>query len=304
MKSLKGAIYCFIAALFWGVAFVAQDVSTELVEPFTFTAVRMTLGGATIALLLLFRSLANRRKKDKQEPPQKTSVPMLLIGGIVCGLCMTVATVTQQIGLQYTTAGKSGFITACYIILVPIFGLFLKRKCPFFVWISLVLAIVGLYFLCMKGGFSGFGKGDLITLGCSVAFAVHILVIDYFVRRVDGMALACLQCFVCALAAAACMLVTEHPVWDNLLKAWLPVLYTGIFSAGLAYMFQILGQKNLNPTVASIVMSLESVVSVVAAWIILKQAMSAREVIGCVILFAAIILAQLPQKKKEIKVLY
>ena len=304
MKNLKGAVCCLIAALFWGVAFVAQDVSVDLVEPFTFTAVRMAMGGATIALLLLIRFLASKKKKQIEEPPKKTNWQILLIGGIVCGCCLTVATVTQQIGLKYTTAGKSGFITSCYIVLVPIIGLFFKRKCPFFVWISLVLAVTGLYFLCIKGGFSGFGKGDLITLGCSLAFAVHILVIDYFIRRTDGMALACAQCFVCSLVSTAFMLVLEHPVWENLLKAWLPVLYTGVFSAGLAYMFQILGQKNLNPTVASIVMSLESVISVIAAWILLNQTLTVREIIGCIIIFGAIILAQMPQKKKKITVSY
>lgn len=306
MKQLKGTLFCLGAALFWGIAFVAQDVSAEIVEPFTFSAVRMALGCVTLALIVFIKKLATKRtpKETKTLEEKKKYRLQLIIGGIVCGVCLTLATNLQQYGLQYTTAGKSGFITACYIVLVPVIGLFFRRKCPVFVWIAIVLAAVGLYFLCIKGSITDFGKGDLITLACSVAFAMHILVVDKFAKDVDGIEITCIQALVCCLVSTALMLIFEHPNWENIVKAYVPILYTGIFSAGLAYCFQTLGQKNLNPTVASIVMSVESVVSVLAAWIILHQTLTGREIIGCVIIFAAIILAQIPKRKREIKVLY
>lgn len=307
MKKIKGVLCLLCAALFWGVAFVAQDVGAEVVQPFTFTATRYLMGGVTLLLLSAIKEGVYRKKHGKTTrtiEEKKNDWKVLLIGGAICGAVLTAATNLQQFGLMYTTAGKSGFITACYIVLVPIIGLFFKRKCPFFVWIAVAMAIVGLYFLCLADGFNGFNKGDLITLGCSVAFAAHIMCISHFVARVDGIKLTCVQCFVCSAISAIPMFIWETPSIDALIQAWLPLLYTGIFSAGLAYMFQTLGQKELSPTLASIVMSAESVISVVAAWLILQQALTIKEIIGCVVIFAAIILAQLPQKEKKIVVKY
>ena len=302
MKKIRNALFLLCAALFWGVAFVAQDVGGEIVEPFTFTSSRYLLGGITLLVLSFITDGIKKKKYGKVErtkEERKKGIKLLFIGGIVCGAVLTVATNLQQIGLNYTTAGKSGFITACYIVLVPIIGLFFRKKCPFFVWIAVAMTLVGLYFLCLSDGFDGFNKGDLITLGCSVAFAGHILSISYFVSRVDGIKLTCVQCFVCSIVSAVPMLLFETPTFAALAEAWLPLLYTGIFSAGLAYMFQSLGQKDLNPTLASIIMSSESVISVIAAWLILHQTLTIKEIIGCIIIFVAIILAQLPERNKQ-----
>ena len=306
MKKASGVIFLLCAALLWGVAFVAQDVGLDYIGPFTFNAVRCFLGGVALSLISLVNKLIKKRKRSDEisDESKKKNRKYLLIGGLVCGTVMACATNFQQVGLVYTTAGKSGFITACYIVLVPVIGLFFRKKCPITVWIAVAMAVVGLYFLCLSNGFKGFNKGDALTFCCTVAFAFHIIAVDYFVSRTDAIDLACLQCFVCSAISAIFMFALEKPSLDGLLDAYIPLLYTGVLSAGVAYMFQILGQKRLKPTVASIVMSLESVVSVIAAWLILNQALSTREIIGCVIIFAAIILAQIPEKKRTVKVLY
>lgn len=298
MKKASGVLFLLGAALFWGVAFVAQDVGVEHIEPFTFTAVRCFLGGVALLILAVISDLIKKKKNPETLTPEekKTRIKNLAISGLICGAIMACATNLQQIGLVYTTAGKSGFITACYIVLVPIISLFFHKKCPLTVWIAVALVVVGLYFLCLSDGFSGFNKGDAITFACTFAFAFHIIAVDRCVAKTDGIKLACAQCFVCSAISAVFMLIFEHPTMDGLIKAYIPLLYTGIMSAGVAYMFQILGQKRLSPTVASLIMSLESVISVIAAWIILNQKLSTREIIGCVVIFSAIILAQLPKE--------
>ena len=306
MKKIKGTIYLLCAALLWGVAFVAQDVGLEHIEPFTFTSVRCFLGADVLFFICL---ILNNTKKDKPsftKAERKKNVKNLIVGSLVCGTVMCLATNLQQIGLVYTTAGKSGFITACYIVLVPVIGLFLKRKCPLTVWIAVMLAVTGLYFLCLGDGIGSINKGDLITLGCTVMFSLHILVIDAFIVKTDAVCLACGQCLVNSIISAVFMFIFENPSFQKILNAIIPLVYTGVFSAGVAYMFQILGQKFLKPTVASIIMSLESVISVLAAWVILNQALSIKEIIGCVVIFCAIILAQIQFKKKDkgIKTLY
>lgn len=304
MKKVKGALFLFAAAVLWGIAFVAQDVGVEIIEPFTFTSVRYCMGGIVLLLFTLIKKAYVEKKYGKPErtpEESKKEFKRLLLGGFLCGLVLTVATNLQQIGLEYTTAGKSGFITACYIVLVPVISLILKKKPPFFVWIAVVMTLVGLYFLCLSDGFDGFNIGDLITMGCSVAFAFHILFVSHFVEKSDPVALTCIQCFTCSLVSAIPMLIFEHPTVGALWAGILPLLYTGIFSAGIAYACQMLGQKDLNPTLACIIMSLESVVSVIAAWLILQQFLSVKEIIGCVIIFVAVIIAQLPEKKIEIK---
>ena len=219
----------------------------------------------------------------------------LWLGGVLCGLCLCVASSLQQIGIQYTTAGKAGFLTAMYIIMVPVFGLFLKKKCSPFVGISIVLATVGLYLLSIKEGFN-IGKGDIYVISCAVVFSIHILVIDYFAPKCNGVKLSCIQFLVCGVLCSVIALVVEEPTISGILAAWLPIAYAGVMSCGVAYTLQIIGQKGMNPTVASLILSLESVISVLAGWLLLHQTLSAREIIGCMIMFAAIILAQLPTK--------
>lgn len=285
-----------LTALIWGVAFVAQSAGMDHVGPFTFNAVRMLLGGAALIPLVLFM---DRRKKAEGG---ETSVPVAVLpgkrkktaltGGIYCGIVLFFASTMQQIGILYSTVGKSGFITALYIIIVPIMGMFFKKKVPLTVWLAAALAVFGMYMLCINEGFS-INKGDLYLLACAVLFATHILVIDSFSPYVDGVRMSCIQFFVAGALAAVCMFIFEKPNIKDILAAWLPIVYAGIMSCGVAYTLQIIAQKNVPPTVASLLMSLESVFAVLAGWVILGETLSLREILGCVIVFAAIILAQI-----------
>lgn len=287
---IKSPLLLFLAAFIWGVAFVAQSVGMDYVGPFTFNAVRSVIGG--VALLPCIVLLGRREPKEEKKEDPKT----LLIGGILCGIVLCIASNLQQIGINYTTVGKAGFITAMYIVLVPILGIFLKKKAGVKVWISVVLAVAGLYLLCMTEKLS-LGKGDALVLLCALMFAVHILVIDYFSPKVDGVKLSCIQFLVCGVLSAIPMFLFEKPEMGAICSAWLPILYAGIFSSGVGYTLQVIGQKNMDPTVASLILSLESVISVLAGWVLLKQQLSGRELLGCVVMFVAIILAQLPDKK-------
>ena len=289
MEQLKSIILLLLAALIWGVAFVAQSVGMDYVEPFTFNGLRNLLGA--LVLLPVICGMSGERDVAEEKKDTKT----LWLGGVLCGLCLCVASSLQQIGIQYTTAGKAGFLTAMYIIMVPVFGLFLKKRCSPFVGISIVLATVGLYLLSIKEGFN-IGKGDIYVILCAVVFSIHILVIDYFAPKCNGVKLSCIQFLVCGVLCSVIALVVEEPTISGILAAWLPIAYAGVMSCGVAYTLQIIGQKGMNPTVASLILSLESVISVLAGWLLLHQTLSAREIIGCAIMFAAIILAQLPTK--------
>lgn len=289
LKNWKSPLLLLLTATIWGVAFVAQSVGMDYVEPFTFNGVRNLLGA--LVLLPVICGMSGERDVAEEKKDTKT----LWLGGVLCGLCLCVASSLQQIGIQYTTAGKAGFLTAMYIIMVPVFGLFLKKKCSPFVGISIVLATVGLYLLSIKEGFN-IGKGDIYVILCAVVFSIHILVIDYFAPKCNGVKLSCIQFLVCGVLCSVIALVVEEPTISGILAAWLPIAYAGVMSCGVAYTLQIIGQKGMNPTVASLILSLESVISVLAGWLLLHQTLSAREIIGCAIMFAAIILAQLPTK--------
>lgn len=288
---IKSPLLLFLAAFIWGVAFVAQSKAKDYsVEPFTFNAVRNIIGGLTLLPCIFFLGRREPKEKKIEENPKT-----LLIGGILCGTVLCIASNLQQIGINYTTVGKAGFITAMYIVLVPILGIFLKRRAGIKVWISVFLAVAGLYLLCMTEKLS-LGKGDALVLLCALVFAIHILVIDHFSPKVDGVKLSCIQFLICGILSMIPALILEHPQVSSILTAWLPILYAGIMSCGVAYTLQIVGQKNVNPTVASLILSLESCISVLAGWMLLGQKLSLKELIGCVIMFAAIILAQLPEK--------
>ena len=313
---LKNSLCLLLAATIWGSAFVAQSVGMEYVGPFTFNGVRSLIGAAVLVPLIF---VLNRSRNSSNIPSSSkdltasgsssaatqnaATVPSynsrdLWIGGIACGLALFAASNFQQFGIQYTTVGKAGFITACYIIIVPIIGLFLGKKCSPFIWAAVVMALIGLYLLCITDGFS-IGRGDILVLICAVLFSLHILVIDHFSPKADGVKLSCIQFLVCGILSTVLALILEHPQISSILTAWLPILYAGVMSCGVAYTLQIVGQKNVNPTVASLILSLESCISVLAGWILLGQKLSAKELIGCVIMFAAIILAQLPEKSSE-----
>ena len=291
---VKNGVMLFLTAFIWGTAFVAQSVGMDYLEPFTFNGVRSLIGGiALLPCIWLLHKLNGESKKEE-------SGKVLLIGGLACGVLLFAASSLQQIGLKYTTAGKAGFITAFYIVIVPVLGIFLHKKIGWKIWLAVVLALAGLYFLCITESFS-IGKGDVLIFLCALIFAVHILVIDYFSPKVDGVKMSCIQFCVCGILSLPFMFTIETPKAAAMTAAWMPLLYAGVLSCGVAYTLQILGQKNVNPAVASLILSLESCFSVLAGWIVLGERLSLRESAGCVLMFVAIILAQLPDKKAMVE---
>ena len=306
---LKNSLILLLAAIIWGIAFVAQSIGMKYVGGFTFNAVRSLIGAVVLIPLIFILKKRNSpsdsasKASGRSDTSSNTVSNMqekktLIIGGIACGICLCLASNFQQFGIKYTTVGKAGFITACYIVIVPVIGLFLGKKCTKFIWAAVAMALIGLYLLCITDGFS-IGKGDLLVLVCAFLFSLHILVIDYFSPKVDGVKLSCIQFLTCGVLSGIPALLLEHPELSSILAAWQPILYAGVMSCGVAYTLQIIGQKNMNPTVASLILSLESCISVLAGWSILGQQLSTKEILGCVIMFAAIILAQLPQKQTE-----
>lgn len=295
---LKNASMLILTAFIWGTAFVAQSVGMDFLEPFTFNGVRSLIGGIVLlpCIFLIRRINARAGEPEREEGTRKD----LIIGGILCGLLLFAASSLQQIGIVYTTAGKAGFITAFYIVIVPVLGVFLHKRIGWKVWTAVVMALAGLYFLCMTEKLT-VGKGDLYIFLCALIFSVHILVIDHFSPRVDGVKMSCIQFFTCGIVSLIPMFVWETPRVDNLLAGWVPLLYAGVLSCGVAYTLQVVGQKNVNPAIASLLLSLESCFSVLAGWLILGERLSTREFAGCILMFAAIILAQLPEGKKEEK---
>lgn len=296
---LRQSLLLLLTATIWGVAFVAQSVGMDYVGPFTFNAVRNLIGAV---VLLPCIGILSRMDGSKQEHADtanlKKNRKTLLIGGISCGTLLCIASNLQQFGIMYTTTGKAGFITAMYIVLVPVFGIFLHKKAGIRIWIAVAIAVAGMYLLCGLGGEAGLQAGDWLLIGCAVVFSFHILVIDYFSPKVNGVKLSCIQFFTCAVLSGIGMLLFETPSLTAILAAWVPILYAGVLSCGVAYTLQIVGQKGMNPTVASLILSLESVVSLLAGWLILDQRLSGRELCGCALAFAAIILVQLPAKRK------
>jgi len=292
LKKSLSACLLVLTAMIWGFAFVAQSVGSDHVGPFTFLASRSFIAGIALLPVILWRK--------KRFPVPQNSAPAsrnhLWIGGIACGCALVTASAFQQSGIAYTTAGKAGFITALYIIIVPILSIFLKKRAPLSVWIGVLLAAAGMYLLCVKEGFT-LSRGDFLVLICAFFYAVHILVIDHFSPLTDGVQMSCIQFFTCGTIAAIMMLVFERPSSAAILDAWLPILYAGLFSSAVGYTLQIIAQKNVPPTLASLLMSLESVFSVLAGWLLLKQALSPKELFGCVLVFLAVILAQLPDRK-------
>lgn len=286
-RTIINSFLLLLTATIWGVAFVAQSVGMDYVGPFAFNGVRSILGGLVLLPVIFLMSRGKQAKKDSK---------ILFLGGVLCGICLFSASSFQQFGIMYTSVGKAGFITAFYIVLVPVIGIFLHKKTTPFVWISVVLALWGLYLLCMNESFT-IARGDIYLFVSAFLFSVHILVIDHFSPQVEGVKMACIQFFVCGLLSLLCMAFFEQGTsLAAIREAWLPIAYAGVMSCGVAYTLQIVGQKGLNPTVASLLMSMESCISVLAGWLLLGQALSHREIMGCFLMFAAIILAQVPVK--------
>ena len=291
---LKNALLLAFTAFIWGTAFVAQSVGMEYIGPFTFNGVRSIIGAFTLLPCILFQ-----KKSCRKIIEEGSSRKDLVVGGLLCGALLFVASSLQQIGIKYTSAGKAGFITSCYIVIVPLIGIFMKKTSGWKIWAAVVLALAGLYCLCITDGFT-VGKGDIFIFLCAMAFSAHILVIDYFSPMVNGIVLSCIQFLVCGVASIPCMFAFETPDMAAIISAWMPVLYAGVLSCGVAYTLQIIGQRNVNPTIASLILSLESCFSVLAGWVILHEKLSIKESLGCVLMFVAIILAQLPDKKASV----
>lgn len=289
-QQYKGSVLLLLTAMIWGAALVAQSVSMDLIGPFTFQCARSILGA--LVLLPVIAVFSRDRGGEAKAPVERKTQ---WIAGLLCGCIFFAACGLQQCGLVYTTAGKAGFITALYIVLVPVAGVFFRRKVGWNIWTGVVIAVAGLYLLCVTEGFS-VGAGDFLVFLSSLAFGAHILVIDHFSPKVDGVKLSCMQFAVNAVLSGVCMLLFEQPSMATVLDCWLPIAYAGILSGGLAYTLQIIGQRYTSPTVASLLLSLESVFAVLFGWLLLHEALSPRELTGCVLMFAAIILAQIPIK--------
>lgn len=302
--TLRQSVLLLLTAAIWGVAFVAQSVGMDYVGPFTFNTVRSLIGGIVLIPCIVLLKRINAGSKDTAGAAEHASGDpagqrkVLLTGGVACGVLLCIASNLQQFGIMYTSVGKSGFITAMYIVLVPVVGIFLKKKAGVKIWCSVAIAVCGLYLLCMTDNGFSIQKGDLLLLLGAVAFSFHILTIDYFSPKVDGVKMSCIQFFTCGILSMVCMFLFEQPQIGAILQAWMPIVYAGVMSCGVAYTLQIVGQKGMNPTVASLILSTESVISVIAGWLILHQKLSGRELLGCVLMFAAIILVQLPERKK------
>ena len=296
-KEWKSSLMLLLTAAIWGVAFVAQSVGMDYIGPFTFNAIRSLVGGLVLIPCIW---LLNRKKPAAQADTPAQSGRTLFIGGICCGVALAVASSLQQMGIQYTSVGKAGFITARYIVIVPLLGLLFKRRVSGLIWVAVVIAVGGMYLLCITEGFS-VGKGYLLVMASAFCFSAHILIIDYFSPKADGVKMSCIQFLVCGLLCAVPMLIMERPSLPQILAAWMPLIYAGVFSCGVGYTLQIVGQRHIDPTIASLILSLESVISVLAGWVILGQKLTVRELIGCILVFCAIILAQLPQKEEKIE---
>lgn len=297
-KQIRNSFLLFLTATIWGTAFVAQSVGMERVEPLTFNAVRCLIGG--LFLLPCMALLNHLFPQRKQALASQLHYPSLrhsaLFGGMICGLLFTLASNLQAYGVKYTTVGKAGFITSSYIVIVPLLGLFMKKKVRLRIWMAVAIAMSGLYLLCM-GEQLTLALGDLLVFLSAILFSLHILAIDHFAARVDGVLLSCMQFMICGILTLIAAFLFENSDIEALLAAAFPLFYAGIMSCGVAYTLQIVGQKDMNPTVAALILSLESCISVIAGWIFLHEVLSTKEMIGCLLMFVAIVIAQLPQRK-------
>lgn len=289
---VRNSFLLLAAAFLWGTAFVAQSMGMDHIEPFTFSMLRSFIGSAFLLPCIGILGKWKRKKAEVVKEDKKE----LLKGGITCGIVIFTAANLQQVAIQYTSVGKSGFLTALYIVIVPIIGILFGKKTGKKLAAAVGLAVIGLYLLCMKTGSFHLEFGDILLLLCAFSFSVHIIVVDHYTQKADGVKLSCIQFFVCGILSAVVMLLFEHPSVSAIRETLLPVLYVGVFSSGVAYTLQIVGQKGMNPVVASLIMSLESGISAIAGWVILGQVLSKREIAGCAVMFLAIILAQLPEK--------
>ncbi len=285
-KNWVGSLLLLITAFIWGTAFVAQRMGMDHIQPLTFNGVRNVLGGVALLPVALYLSRGTKITRATW------------IGGLCCGVVLFIASTLQQFGIAGTTVGKAGFITAMYIVLVPLLGLLLHKKVPLRVWGAVALAAIGLYLLCMKEGLA-LTAGDTLVLLCAVMFSVHILVIDHFSSKADCVMMSCIQFFVAGALGLIGMALYEKPSVSAIWDARWSIVYAGVLSSGVAYTLQIIAQKRTPPAVASLLMSLEAVFSALAGWLILSENFTSREMLGVLLMFAAILLAQIPVNRRK-----
>ncbi|SCZ79446.1 DMT family transporter [Acidaminobacter hydrogenoformans] len=292
-KKMSGELMLMLTALIFGVSFVAQRAGMAHVGPFTFNGIRSLIG--TVVLIPVMVLMDRQKKADvpAEVTDAKASKKNLLVGGLWCGLVVFISSSLQQAGMIYTTAGKAGFITALYIVIVPILGLFLKKKVRPILWVSVLLATAGLYLLSVKEGFS-IGWGDFLILLSAVGLSVHIILIDHFSPKTDPVKLTSLQFLVSGVISLPFMFTFETVSWAGIMDSKIPILYAGVLSCGVAYTLQTIAQKRTEPTVTSLILSMESVIALIAGILILGESISVRETMGSIILFSGILLAQLP----------
>ena len=290
-NKLRGSLAILVATVIWGSAFIAQSVGMDYIGPFTFQTMRSVLAVPFLIIVIFLIERNPAKSIDKWLEPD------LWKAGLPCGVALFIAAGLQQMGIVHTTAGKAGFITAMYIVLVPILGVFLRKKPPFTAWIGVLLAVAGLYLLSCVG-VTQVNIGDLYLLGCALGYAVQITLVDQMGISVDGLRLNCVQSLFCGIFSGIVMFLTEDVVISNILSCWIPLVYAGIFSLGIAFSLQIIGQKHLEPTPAALIMSLESVFAVLFGWLLLHERMSTAELCGCALVFCAVILSQIPAKEK------
>ncbi len=299
-KSALNNILLLTTAFIWGAGFVGQRAGMEYIEPLTFNCVRSFLGAFSLLLLIIIFKIKKgpNRKMNKWEERR-----YMFKAGILCGLALFFASSIQQMGMVYTSASKAGFISSMYIIIVPILSIFLKKKIPSTVWCGVVLGALGLYFLCAAGaqGFGGIGFGDIMIMISAFLYSVHILVIDHFAPKVDSVKLSCVQFFVVGLISIAPVFIFETPVLEKIIECRWALLFTGVVSCGIAYTLQIIAQKNTNPALASLILSFESVFAVLTGYLILHEVLTLKEILGCILMFAAVIVAQIRNRQAPSK---
>lgn len=325
-KRMISNFLLLLTACIWGVAFVAQSVGMDYIGPCTFAFSRFLIGGVVLIPVILVMDKSRKKQVEKHyedmtpterkyadilktegnttekiiiEKAKKEQRIVTLAAGICCGTALATASMAQQYGIQYTSVGKAGFITTLYIIIVPFLGLFVKKKVPLKVWISALIAMFGLYMICMTESLQ-LSRGDAFVLLCAFLFSIQILLVDYFSPKADPVKISCVQFFTCAVICGVCAVIFETPSWGGIVAAGIPILYAGVMSSGVAYTLQVVAQRNTDPTVASLIMSLESVIATLAGWVLLNQHLSAIELGGCALVFTAIVLTQLPDRKKKI----
>lgn len=304
-KTTRNSLILILTALIWGVAFVAQTEGGDAVGAFSFNCIRSIIGSITLLPVIHFldKKKSATDRSDNATTQKRWCNRTLIMGGIACGVILCIASNLQQLGISMgSSAGKAGFLTACYVLIVPILGIFIGKRCRINIWLGVVLALIGLYLLCMDGTFY-LQFSDILLLLCALCFSFHIVVIDHFSPLVDGVRMSCIQFMVCGILTAVPMVITEVGFTQKSLQnwlrafgtasAWIPILYAGVFSCGVAYTLQIIGQKGVNPTVASLLLSLESAFAAVAGWLILGQTMDLRQLAGCALILVAIMLAQI-----------